>query len=149
MREEQPAIRAHEHAKRNRKEIRASGVCGCFHCISMFPPSHVKRWLQQTAFCPHCNVDAVIGGASGFPITADFLTEMQRVWFNRGWKKVDNHWEISDVIDDRAVHVANFWPETKEVEFVAKLPVNGAYSILDSIAHFHTPRQRIDPLKSQ
>jgi hypothetical protein len=34
-----------------------------------------------TADCPRCGIDAVIGSASGFPITSEFLSSMNGRWF--------------------------------------------------------------------
>ncbi len=34
-----------------------------------------------TAECPFCHTDSVIGDASGFPITKDFLKKMKKRWF--------------------------------------------------------------------
>jgi hypothetical protein len=38
----------------------------------------------QTALCPKCGIDAVIGSASGYPISREFLAEMHRHWFDDG-----------------------------------------------------------------
>ena len=55
-----------------------------FSCCEIFPPSEITDYLPDeppTALCPYCHIDAVIGDASGFPITDEFLTEMKRRWF--------------------------------------------------------------------
>ena len=36
---------------------------------------------EPTALCPYCHADAVIGDASSFPITEEFLKEMNKRWF--------------------------------------------------------------------
>ncbi|MFT4114318.1 hypothetical protein [Silvibacterium sp.] len=78
-------IRAHKHSIENRAEIEASVVCGCFYCMSVYPPSEILDWIEdkevQTADCPRCGIDAVIGSASGFPITPEFLNLMNEHWF--------------------------------------------------------------------
>ncbi len=76
-------IQAHKHAADHREEILQSDVCGCFYCRSTFPPTVIREWWDHgtTAVCPHCGIDAVIGSASGFPITERFLTTMHRHWF--------------------------------------------------------------------
>jgi hypothetical protein len=73
----------HHHSARHRPEILGSESCGCFCCLHIFPPSQITNWTDeaQTALCPACGVDAVIGSASGYPITADFLAQMERRWF--------------------------------------------------------------------
>ena len=75
--------RAHERSINHRTEIEASAVCGCFYCKSTFSPREIDDWIddEQTAICPHCGIDSVIGDKSGFPITRKFLTEMNRRFF--------------------------------------------------------------------
>jgi hypothetical protein len=79
----QDHIRAHGHCLRNRPEIEASTLCGCFYCLATFPPLRIFQWIDdgQTALCPYCPVDSVIGSASGFPITKEFLQQMHDHWF--------------------------------------------------------------------
>ena len=62
---------AHKHSVFNRTEIESSTICGCFYCFSTFLPSEIIEWVDhgQTALCPHCPVDSVLGSSSGFPIT--------------------------------------------------------------------------------
>lgn len=75
--------RAHKHSLRNRREILASEWCGCCCCLAVFPPAEITWWIdgEQTAMCPHCLIDAVIGSASGYQLTAEFLTRMKSHWF--------------------------------------------------------------------
>lgn len=76
---------AHRHSIRHRAEIERSQLCGCFHCLETFQSSDVERWLDEgdgTALCPHCQIDSVIGSASGYPVnTPEFLKAMQDYWF--------------------------------------------------------------------
>jgi len=80
-------VRAHKHSMHNREEILLSDRCGCFYCGEMFPPTEVEDWtderedIGQTALCPRCGIDAVIGSKSGYPITNDFLGLMRTHWF--------------------------------------------------------------------
>ena len=78
-------IQAHQHSKNNKTEILNSHVCGCFHCKKIFTPNEIKNWLNdkkdQTALCPSCQIDAVVGDASGFEITEIFLNDMNKKWF--------------------------------------------------------------------
>ena len=85
-------IRAHRHCSDHREEIRASGLCGCFYCLAIFAPSDILDWLNlnepdgvgdsgHTALCPKCGIDSVIGSASGYPITTEFLGRMKSHWF--------------------------------------------------------------------
>jgi hypothetical protein len=76
-------IMAHKHSSNHRAELEKSSVCGCFYCLSIFPPSDITEWTDdgQTALCPSCPVDSVIGSASGYPITREFLQGMHSYWF--------------------------------------------------------------------
>ncbi|HXT87590.1 MAG TPA: cytoplasmic protein [Verrucomicrobiae bacterium] len=75
---------AHKHSSRHRGELESSVLCGCFYCLSIFPSSEIVEWVDddQTAICPKCPVDSVIGSASGFPITREFLRRMHDYWFS-------------------------------------------------------------------
>lgn len=85
---------AHGASKFHRDVIEKSTLCGCFYCLRGFAPSEIKEWTDrkrhktgevfdkpQTAICPHCGIDAVIGDASGYPIDGYFLNEMKAYWF--------------------------------------------------------------------
>jgi hypothetical protein len=78
-----PHIKAHEHCSLNRSEVEGSSQCGCFYCFATFPPNEVCQWIDdgQTALCPKCEIDSVIGSMSGFPITRGFLMSMHDHWF--------------------------------------------------------------------
>jgi len=79
---------AHKKSSLHRSEIMASKVCGCFYCGHVFPPTDIKQWTDkngkgvgQTAFCPKCSIDSVLGDISGFPIIPEFLVAMKAHWF--------------------------------------------------------------------
>lgn len=75
---------AHAHSAHHRAEIEASDRCGCFFCGAVFPASEILDWVDggQTALCPRCGIDSVLGDASDLPVTeAAFLTAMNRHWF--------------------------------------------------------------------
>jgi hypothetical protein len=80
---------AASHAGRHRSEIEQSSRCGCYYCLQLFAPSEITNWINetygeaaQTALCPKCGIDAVIGSASGLPIeNLVFLKEMFQYYF--------------------------------------------------------------------
>jgi len=79
---------AHKHSMRHRTEIERSDLCGCFYCCATFAPGQIEDWVDdddtgegQTALCPRCGIDSVIGSRSGFPIERGFLEEMRLYWF--------------------------------------------------------------------
>lgn len=79
---------AHKHSSNHRKEIAESVLCGCFYCCATFPPSEILDWIDadlngvgQTALCPKCGIDSVIGDKSGFDVSDRFLATMNAHWF--------------------------------------------------------------------
>lgn len=85
-------FRAADHAGNNRVEIAKSESCGCYYCLAVFLPSEILVWLTdpeggtgEFAVCPYCGMEAVLGDASGYPVTdADFLKKMNELWFAGG-----------------------------------------------------------------
>ena len=86
--EDDDILAGHAHSQRNRDEIEASDRCGCFACCKTFRPRAIVAWIRgdgpnaaETARCPECGHDAVLGSASGLPINEAFLVKMRRHWF--------------------------------------------------------------------
>ena len=42
-----------------------------------------KAIAEQTAMCPHCGSEAVLGDGCGILITPDFLARMNEAWFQK------------------------------------------------------------------
>jgi hypothetical protein len=76
-------ISAHEWSSYHRETLRESDVCGCFYCLEVFPSSEIEDWTDDddTALCPKCGIDSVIGSVSGYPIERSFLQKMHSHWF--------------------------------------------------------------------
>lgn len=74
---------AHKHASKHRVELEASTRCACFFCFRTFPAVSIKAWIDssQTALCPACGVDSVIGNASEQRIDDAFLRRMHQHCF--------------------------------------------------------------------
>jgi hypothetical protein len=79
---------AHIDTDHHRAELLASSRCGRFYCGAIFVPAALTEWIDedesgqgQTALCPSCATDSVIGDGAGYPITTQFLTRMRRFWF--------------------------------------------------------------------
>jgi hypothetical protein len=91
----QDIIAAHRYSSNHRESVLGSDLCGCFYCLSIFAPSEIKDWVDakedeidindkgQTALCPRCGIDSVLGSASGYPIKREFLKKMNKYWFQR------------------------------------------------------------------
>lgn len=81
---EESIIAAHDFCINNRDGLMGDLVCGCFYCLTIFSPGEIVEWIQdekETAVCPYCGIDSVIGESAGYPITKEFLEEMQKYWF--------------------------------------------------------------------
>lgn len=90
-------VAAYRYTTNNWAQIGASRLCGCCSCVQIFPAEEVVAWTgldmhnmndpkavdNQTALCPRCGTEAVIGDKSGFPIHAGFLVRMNEAWFQR------------------------------------------------------------------
>jgi hypothetical protein len=79
---------AHKHSSNHRQEVESSLICGCFFCLSVYPPSDIQEWVDEdeagrgaTAICPKCGIDSVLGDKSGYPIIDVFLKSMKTLWF--------------------------------------------------------------------
>ncbi|WP_144502605.1 cytoplasmic protein [Bacillus thuringiensis] len=75
---------AHRFCGNNKENLKEDNLCGCFYCLEIFHPSEIKEWInsnENTALCPYCGIDSIIGQSSGFPITKEFLSEMNKYWF--------------------------------------------------------------------
>lgn len=76
--DQQRCIAAKAHTSKHRAEVEASARCGCYFCFRQFAPSAIKAWTDtnQTALCPHCGMDSVIGSAAPFQLDDKFLRRM-------------------------------------------------------------------------
>lgn len=79
-------IELHKLSDNHRDQILSSEICGCFCCCQMFSPLEIHEWIDKgnTALCPHCGVDSVIGPRSMLEIALDIviLQDMEKYWFN-------------------------------------------------------------------
>ena len=75
---------AAKHSLRNKKALRKDSRCGCYYCLSIFSPKEIDNWIEgeDTALCPYCWIDSVIGESSGYPITKEFLKDMNEYCFS-------------------------------------------------------------------
>lgn len=77
---------AHKHSSKNRSSLEQDSICGCFYCLKIFSPSEITEWFQEegddTAVCPYCGIDSIIGEGSGFLMEPDFFEQMHKNWFN-------------------------------------------------------------------
>jgi hypothetical protein len=78
-------ILAHEYCSSNKESIMKSDLCGCFYCLAIFTHAEIYEWIPDkkgdTALCPKCGIDSVIGSDSNFPMKKEFLNKMKQYWF--------------------------------------------------------------------
>jgi len=74
---------AHRRSSHHRDVILSGTRCGCFYCRRTFLPDEIIEWCddKQTAICPHCGIDSVLGDKSGFGLDESFLKTMRDHWF--------------------------------------------------------------------
>jgi len=65
------------------KRSKTARFAGAFYCLEVFPPSEIEDWTDDgdTALCPKCGIDSVLGSISGYPIERQFLKKMHDQWF--------------------------------------------------------------------
>jgi hypothetical protein len=92
-----PLLAAHRHTTHNRAELEASALCGCCSCLETFPTQEIVAWTgldmanfanpdtasAETALCPRCGSEALIGDRSGYHLDPDFLSRMNQAWFQK------------------------------------------------------------------
>ena len=81
----------HSECGWHEEAIQKSNVCGCFYCLSTFPPSEIEEWVDEpedcprgpgrTAICPKCGIDAVLPESEHYKLTEELLEAMNKVWF--------------------------------------------------------------------
>lgn len=80
----QDYMEAHTFSSNHRSELLKDHKCGCFSCLAIFNPEEISEWIDannDTAICPYCGIDSIIGECSGYPITKEFLKQMNQFWF--------------------------------------------------------------------
>ena len=73
----------HSHTLRNRKEIEASDNCVCISCCEIFYAAAVEDYIDEgeTALCPICGIDAVIGDCTGISMDTETVNELNKEFF--------------------------------------------------------------------
>ena len=81
--QDRPEYTAHRHCIYNRAELERSRDIGFFSCMKIFHNAQlINEYCDggETALCPCCSKDSLIGDASGYPITMTFLHGMHEIW---------------------------------------------------------------------
>lgn len=76
---------AHKLSSENREEILKSNQVGCFYCGAIYAAKEIDDYVgdmeDETALCARCGMDSVIGDASGFKLSREFLEAMHSHYF--------------------------------------------------------------------
>ena len=82
---ENELLKLHELSMANMSEFEENKKCGCFSCCRIFDSDEIEMCLEDedgdTAVCPYCSVDSVIGEGNGVEITEELLKQMHDFWF--------------------------------------------------------------------
>lgn len=78
----------HSECGWHEKAILNSELCGCFNCLSQFPPSQITDWIEEspdcprgagkTAMCPNCDIDTVLPDSVKGGLSEELLELMQK-----------------------------------------------------------------------
>lgn len=64
----------------NKNLLSASKMAGCYYCLSVYHVTDIQEFVdpqEDTALCPKCGIDAVVGDVTGYPVTVkEFLRSM-------------------------------------------------------------------------
>lgn len=94
--------KAHNACFQNKKLLERSKKCACICCNNIFSPTEIEEWCDDnTALCPYCCIDSVIGDAAGYSLTEEFILQMHMYWFGLSDKMGDGHkWKYINIIID-------------------------------------------------
>ena len=77
----------HNHSFKNKEEILHSKRCVCFHCFKTYDADDIDTYLgeddgKETALCPLCITDTVIGDACGYELTDEVVDALADQYLN-------------------------------------------------------------------
>jgi hypothetical protein len=77
-----PLVELHRKSLHNRERLSESKICACFYCLNEFDFAQIIEWVDNgdTALCPFCSVDSVLGFDTR-PIDRALLSAMHDRWF--------------------------------------------------------------------
>jgi hypothetical protein len=77
--------KAHKYTNDNVWYLVEPQDCICIYCLNRFNSTEIIDYsLDDTAICPYCLVDGVIGEKSGYIFTDDEAIMMYEFFFNSG-----------------------------------------------------------------
>ncbi len=79
---------AYDKSRKNRSMLIKGRRCGCFYCLKFFDASEIEEFCPEeetgesvTAICPYCGIDSILPETTGYTLTQEFLSEMNKIYF--------------------------------------------------------------------
>lgn len=93
----------------NRSDLIKSNQCGCFYCLKVFNPKEIGIWIEndETAICPFCKIDAVIGDKSVEVFDEALLKQMNEDRFQKYKAKPTNNIKETSFLKAIAVGIVD------------------------------------------
>jgi hypothetical protein len=93
----------HKKSTRHRSVRSKSKICGCFYCFKELSFGQMVRWIDnnETALCPYCGVDSVLGFETSTANQA-LLRDMHEEWFAAPARLTAEEW--------KSAIEADIWP---------------------------------------
>lgn len=81
---QEQANNASKASSKSKEVLSKAKLAGCFHCTEIFPVSEIVEWVddKDTALCPKCGVDSVLGDNQGYPLNKQSLEFIYKDRFN-------------------------------------------------------------------
>lgn len=72
-------------AMKNKRMLQMCQNAGCFHCLNLFQISEIKDYTDngETAICPKCQIDSVVGDQCGFVLNEQILKNANNFWYKK------------------------------------------------------------------
>ena len=70
---------ASKYSFNNRRQIESSNLAGCYCYKSIFKANEITEWtaIDDTAICPKCGIDSVLGDSSPYSIDPQTLNKLK------------------------------------------------------------------------
>lgn len=49
-----------KYATNNKLALNNASECACIYCLRKYHPSLIVEWVEETAICPYCGIDAIV-----------------------------------------------------------------------------------------
>lgn len=90
--DEKEMRKAHKFTHSNLWYLSENQTCRCIYCLEEFESNEIDDYtLDDTALCPRCGIDAVIGEKSGCIITKEEAEEFYEFFFLSGEGNISEH----------------------------------------------------------